>query len=333
MTDKIRWGILSTANINKALLGPIQTSSRSELAAVASRDLVRAQAYANEHRIPTAYGSYEEMLAAPDIDAVYISLPNRLHAEWAIKAAEAGKNVLCEKPLVTTVEDFASVEAAASANGVTLFEAFMYLHHPQMRTALAMIQAGELGTVQQISSWFHFYLDPKNSQNVRLIADLHGGSIWDVGVYPNSMAIVMAGGQAPQRVWASQIIGESAVDVATRAQLDFGGGAVAQISSGFRTPFREGTHVVGDQGMLHFAEPWKPGLSGSDSTLLFTARDGSSREVVTPAIDPYLCEVQAMEACILDGADPVVPLSLSRAFLQSALAINESAASGQIVNV
>ena len=332
MNGTVRWGLLSTAKINAALIGPLQTAARSELAAVASRDHGKAAAYAVEHHIPNAYGSYEDLLADPEIDAVYISLPNSMHAEWTIKAAQAGKHVLCEKPLVVSLSELDQVEAAAAAAGVTVFEAFMYLHHPQTRTALEMVRSGKLGRLQTINSWFNFYLPPVQAQNVRLQAGLTGGALWDVGVYPNSVSIVMAG-RAPRAVWAQQEIGESGVDVAMRAQLDFGGGTVAQISTGFRTPFREGVYLVGDEGILNIVEPWKPGVKGTDSTMIFTTLDGKTETIVTPAIDPYSCEVAAMEACVLDGAAPVVPLSLSRDFARSVLAVYESARTGKVVEL
>jgi D-xylose 1-dehydrogenase (NADP+, D-xylono-1,5-lactone-forming) len=337
MANKVRWGLLSTANINKALIAPLQRAARSELVAVASRDSDKATAYAKEHGIPKAYGTYEALLADPEIDAIYNPLPNLLHREWTVKAADAGKSVLCEKPLVTTLADFDQVQQAAERNGVTIFEAFMYLHHPQARKLVELVQAGKLGTVQQINSWFHFYLPPERATNIRLSAQLHGGSLWDVGVYPNSVALAIANaagaGEAPVSVWASQIVGESGVDVAMRAQIEFANGLVAQISSGFRTPFREALHVVGDQGSLQVVEPWKPGLQGTDSRMTFTSIQGESETFVTPAVDPYLCEVEAMEACLLDGAAPVISLAQSRNFLRSVLAIYESAASGQSVRL
>lgn len=333
MASKIRWGILSTANINKALLNPIRQAERSELVAVASRDAAKARAYADAQGIPTAYDSYEALLADPNIDVIYNPLPNALHCAWTVRAAEAGKHVLCEKPLVTNLDDFAKVEAAATANRVTIFEAFMYLHHPQTRTVLAAVQAGKIGQPQQINSWFHFYLPPERSENIRLSAPLEGGSLWDVGVYPNSMSIVMAGAGAPTEVWAHQLVGESSVDVAMRAQLRFSNDVVAQISCGFRTPFREAAHIIGDEGALYIVEPWKPGLTGKESRVIFSSRTGTEETIVTPAVDPYLCEVQTMEECILDGAQPVVPLALSKDFLQSALAIYESARTGRIVEV
>jgi predicted dehydrogenase len=333
MNPTVRWGLLSTAKINAALIGPLQQAARSQLAAVASRDHGKAAAYAVEHHIPKAYGSYEELLADPEIDAVYISLPNSMHAEWTVKAAHAGKHVLCEKPLVVSLAELDQVEAAAAAKGVVVFEAFMYLHHPQTRQALELVRSGALGKLQTINSWFNFHLPPANADNVRLQSGLTGGAMWDVGVYPNSVSIVMAGCGAPRAVWAQQEVGESGVDVAMRAQLHFANGAVAQISTGFRTPFREGVYLVGDEGILNIVEPWKPGVKGTDSTMILTALDGKVETIITPAVDPYACEVAAMEACVLDGAPPVVPLSLSRDFARSALAIYESARTGKVVEL
>lgn len=333
MTQVLRWGLLSTANINKALLGPLRQSARSELVAVASRDAARAVAYAAQHAIPKAYDSYEALLADPDIDAVYLSLPNGLHATWAVKAMQAGRHVLCEKPLVVSMAEFEAVEAAARASGVTIFEAFMYLHHPQTRQALEIVRSGRLGKVQLVNSWFNFHLPPERAANVRLRAELTGGAAWDVGVYPNSAAITLLGEGAPVEVWAQQTVGESGVDVSMIAQLRFASGAMAQIASGFRTPFREAVYLTGERGILHIAEPWKPGLTGSESVMTLTDLDDCTAQIVTPAVDPYLCEVQTMEACVLDGAAPLVTLADSRAFLQSMLAIYQSARTGQVVRV
>ncbi|MEJ5309812.1 MAG: Gfo/Idh/MocA family oxidoreductase [Anaerolineae bacterium] len=328
MSDKIRWGLLSTARINRSLIPPIRQSERSELVAVASRNLDKAKAYAREWDISTAYGSYEALLADPGIDAVYISLPNTLHCEWTVKAAEAGKHVLCEKPLVPTLAELDQIEAAAKANNVTVFEAFMYLHHPQTRTVQALVREGKVGQVQLITSWFSFYLPPEQSTNIRLRPELAGGSLWDVGVYPNSMVIAMLGA-APVEVWAQQTIGETGVEVTLLGQMRFSGGPVAQIASSFRMPFRWGTEIIGDAGILTIHSPWKPGADGKDTHVTFTPRDGDPETLTFPAVDPYLCEVQAMEACILDGAEPIVPLSMSRDFLRSVLALYASAESGK----
>lgn len=331
MSNKVRWGLLSTAKINDALIGPIRAAARSELVGIASRDGAKAESYAREKGIARAYGSYEAMLADPEIDAVYISLPNSLHCEWTVAAANAGKHVLCEKPLVVSMAEMDRVEAAATANGVTVFEAFMYLHHPQTVTAQKLIAAGRLGQVQLIQSWFNFYLPPERATNIRLRPDVTGGCLWDVGVYPNSLAVTMAQPARPVSVYASQIVGETGVDVAMRAQIVFAGGVAGQVSSSFRTPFREGVYVVGDEAILWIPEPWKPGMKGADSVMTITDRNGATEEIVTPAVDPYLCEVEAMERCILDGAAPLLPLERSRLFLSCVLAQYESARTGQVV--
>ena len=332
MSDRLRWGLLSTAGINSAVIEPIRQAERSELAAVASRDLAKAQQYAQDQGIPRAFGSYEAMLADPNIDVVYISLPNSLHCEWTVRAANAGKHVLCEKPIVVTLEELDEVEAAAKTNGVVVFEAFMYLHHPQTRRLLQLVQEGAIGRLQMLNSWFHFYLPPENAGNIRLSAPLSGGGLWDVGVYPNSLAVTLAGGVAPETIAANQEVGESGVDVLMNGQLTFAGGMVAQISSGLRQPSRAAAYVVGDAGIVEVPTPWKPDLAGPNK-LTLTRRDGSSQDIEVPPIDPYLCEIQAMEACVLDGADPVVPLSHSRAFLTSVLGMYRSATTGEVVNI
>ena len=330
MSKILHWGLLSTAGINKALLEPLRQSPRSELVAVASRDLEKAKQYAGEEEIPKAHGSYEALLADPDVDVIYNPLPNILHADWTILAADAGKHVLCEKPIVTSLRDLDRVEAAATRNGVTVFEAFMYLHHPQTRRLLELVNTGALGRLQMITSWFHFYLPVERANNIRLRPELDGGSLWDVGVYPNSAAVALTGGRAPQDVWATQQIGETGVDVLMNAHLRFDDGAVAQISSGLRQPGRGALHVVGDAGEAFVKTPWKPDLEGPNGIELIGRNGARDVETFAP-VNPYLCEVQAMEACVLDGAEPIVPLSLSREFLKSALAIYASAREGVVI--
>ncbi|MBE2267079.1 MAG: Gfo/Idh/MocA family oxidoreductase [Anaerolinea sp.] len=338
MTSKIRWGILSTAKINEALIFAMRSAPRSELVAVASRTPEAAQAYAAQNAIPIAYGSYEELLADPNIDVIYNPLPNKLHAEWTVKAAQAGKHVLLEKPLVTTMSDFDAIAAAAQAHNVVVFEAFMALHAPQNRKVAALIQQGRIGKLHLINSWFSYYLPPENVGNIRLHPDLDGGAFWDVGVYPNSLSITVTGGRAPQQVWAVRDVGETGVDVGMSAQLRFDGGAVAQIYAGFRAPSVHGAQFIGTDGMIRIQEPWFPGMRnrtthGDPTTIQITNRDGSEENIVVPATNAWQMEVEAMEACLLDGAPPVVPLSLSREFLRSALAVYESARTGKPVDL
>jgi len=329
--SRIRWGILSTARINRALIDPLRTSPRSELVAVASRSLEAARDYAHRKDIPKAFGSYEELLADPEIDAVYISLPNHLHCEWSVAAAVSGKQVLCEKPLVLTLEELDRVEAAARENNVTIFEAFMYLHHPQTLRLRERVRSGDLGQLQSIRSSFGYYLPPE-SNNVRLRPEMGGGSLWDVGVYPVSFSVVMADAGPPVEVSAVRRDGETGIDIAFDGQMRFANDIVAQISCGFRRPLEWGATLAGSDRIIQVDEPWKPGAEGYESVIRTQSREGEEETVAFPAVDPYLCEVEAMEACVLDGAAPLVPLSLSRQFLQTVLALYSSAATDQPVS-
>lgn len=330
---KLKWGLLSTARINRALITPLRQSGKSKLVAVASRSDDAATAYAKTWDIPKAYGSYEALLNDPEIDVIYNPLPNSMHAEWTVKAAQHGKHVLCEKPLVPTMAEWEAVRSAAQENNVTVFEAFMYLHHPQTLKVRELIRHGTLGSIQLINSWFSFYLPPEEHTNIRLNPNLAGGALWDVGVYPNSMSFVMADAGAPVMVSAHHMQGETGVDVNMIGQLVFRNGVVAQISCGFRMPFRQGTVIVGDRGTLTIPDPWKPGIDGKDSHIFLELRDGMYEDIVIPAVDPYLCEVQAMENCVLEGQVPVVPLSMSRDLLRSALALYQSAATQHTVDL
>jgi xylose dehydrogenase (NAD/NADP) len=332
-SDKVRWGILSTARINRALVGPLHTSPRSELLAVASRDGERAKDYADANAIPRAFGSYEDLLADPEIDAVYISLPNHLHCEWSVAAAVAGKHVLCEKPLVLTPQEMDRVEAAGRAHGVTIFEAFMYLHHPQTLGLQKMVRSGELGQLQSIRSYFSFHLPHSGAANIRLQPEMGGGSLWDVGVYPVSFSVVMAGAGPPVEVSAVRRNGKSGVDIAFDGQMRFANDVVAQISCGFGRPLEWGATLAGSQRIVRIEAPWKPGAEGIESSVQAWGRAGEEGTLDFPAVNPYLCEVEAMEACVLDGADPVVPLSLSRQFLTTVLALYRSAETGQPVSL
>ena len=334
-TDKVRWGLLSTAWINVAMVGPMQRSPRSHLAAVASRGLAKAEAYAAENHIPRAYGSYQELIEDPEIDAVYNPLPNTLHADWTIRAARAGKHVMCEKPLVTNLEELQAVEAAARQYGVTIFEAFSFLHHPQIRTIQRIMAEGRLGQVELVTCWDAFCLPPEDRGNIRLQPELAGGGLWDVGVYPNAFAIALAGGTPPSEVWAQQSVGPTGVDLTLIAQMRFANSMVAQISCGMQSAPRRGAEIIGTRGMLtvmdHLSGADWPGDPPKEGCLTLTATDRSREVIRIPAVDSYESEVKAMEACILEGAAPVVSLDLSRAFLRSVLALYQSARTGKPV--
>src|SRR5918911_1013688 len=193
MTDPppLRWGILSTAKIARTMFIPgVRASTSTDVLAVGSRGIDAARAFASELEIPRAYGSYDDLLADPDVDAVYIPLPNRLHAEWSIRAAQAGKHVLCEKPIARHVADAERMREAAQAAGVVLMEAFMWRHHPQHARVRALLDDGAIGQLTFVRSSFTYVIEPdrRGTRNVRLQPTLDGGSLMDVGCYPVNLA-------------------------------------------------------------------------------------------------------------------------------------------------
>src|SRR5918996_321877 len=219
MANKVlNWGLLSTARINRALITPLRASKRNHLLAVASRTQESADRYAREWKIPRTHGSYEALLADPEIDVIYNSLPNHLHAEWTIKAVEAGKHVLCEKPLALSVEEVDAIQVASRKHGRVVAEAFMYRHHPQTLKVQEIVQSGALGDLRLIRGSFTYVLS--GDGDVRLDPAMGGGSIWDVGCYPISYARMIAGA-APLEVFGWQVIGETGIDETFVGQMRF----------------------------------------------------------------------------------------------------------------
>lgn len=321
----LKWGLLSTANINRRLIPAIRAAKQSELVAVASRDLARAEAYAAEWGIPRALGSYEALLADPGIDVVYISLPNSLHAEWAIKAAQAGKHVLCEKPLALSVDDVDQIIAAARATDVVVAEAVMYLYHPLLHQARQLVQEGIVGRVTLLRGTLSFFLDRLN--DVRWKPKLGGGSLWDLGSYPVSFTRWIAG--EPGEVFGWQVPSETGVDATFAGLLRYKDGALGVFDCGFRQQFRSEAEVVGTEGTLIV---WHPYPMGPDTRLVL--RRGDTEEVLARAeADPYQCEVEALAAAILDGAELPVPLTSSRANVATLTALYESTRRGMPVPV
>jgi len=292
------------------------------LAAVASRDLDKAKEYATEWNILHAFGSYEAVLADPDVDVIYNPLPNSLHAEWTIKAAQAGKHVLCEKPLAITVEEVDEITAAAKQAGVVVMEAFMYRHHPQTLKVKELVESGEIGKLQLIRGSFTFKID--NEEDVRLNASLGGGSIWDVGCYPISYARLIAG--EPVEVAGWQITGQvSGVDETFVGQMRFPNNVYAQFDSGFRTPVRTHIELAGDQGSLTVPIPFTPKLN---EEIIIT--HGNEKRVITiPGEDLYLGEVENMADAILHGSATGMSLADSRNNVATIQALLRSASEGK----
>lgn len=325
----VRWGLVSTANINRKVIPAIRESERGVLSAVASRDLSKASAYAGEWQIPSAFGSYEAMLASDEVDAVYISLPNHLHAEWTIKALEAGKHVLCEKPFALTLEDVDRMIETAERTGLVLAEAFMYRHHPQSRLVGQMLADGRLGEVLRVSAVFNF--SGMDKDNVRLNPDWGGGSLWDVGVYPISLAQYVMGGP-PKWVFGDQWLGENGVDMGFVGQMRYPGRQMAQIACSFYTPYHTRAEITGTGGTLTMERPFTA-MDDGKQYLFFTPPDGDPEPVQVPNEYLYLGEIEDMQAAILDGRPTYLTLEETRNHIRTTLALYESAGSGRIVHL
>ncbi len=317
MTKILHWGFLSTARINRALIQPLQVSKRNHLLAVASRTQESADAYAKEKKIERAYGSYEALLADPDIDVIYNSLPNHMHAEWTVKAVEAGKHVLCEKPLALSVEEVDAINHAARKHGRVVAEALMYRHHPQTLKAQEVVKNGSLGALKMIRGSFSFMLTREG--DVRLNPDWGGGSIWDVGSYPISFTRMVVGAE-PVEVFGWQVEGPTGIDESFVGQMRFEGGIHAQFDSSFVIPFHAFMEIVGSDGTLSIPRPFKP---GTDETIYLTRND-QTESIRVRGGDLYLGEVEDMADAILLGREPRVSLEDSRANVRVIRALLES---------
>ena len=324
MTDKLRWGLLSTAHINRAVIPPLKTSKRNLLVAVASRTLEKAQKYASEWKIEKSLGSYEELLADPQIDVIYNSLPNSMHAEWTVKALEAGKHVLCEKPMTTTLEDMDAIIRASQKTGKVAAEAFMYRHHPQTLKVRELVAAGEIGKVVMMRGIFTFRLT--NMADVRMDPALGGGSIWDLGCYPISYARSIYA-QEPEVLFGRQVLSKSGVDAVFSGEMYFPGEVLAQVQCSFRSPRFTRFEVFGDQGRLIITEPFIP----SPKENIIVVHGDSQKEIAIESGDLYAGEIEDMADVILEHKAQRISLADSRNNVRAILGLLESARSGNPV--
>jgi xylose dehydrogenase (NAD/NADP) len=327
MTDKIlNWGLLSTARINRSLIPALRISKRSNLLAVASRSQESAEAFAKNWKIPHTYSSYEALLADPEIDVIYNPLPNHLHAEWSIKAVEAGKHVLCEKPMALNVDEVDAIAAAAGKHGRIVAEAFMYRHHPQTLKVQELVQNGSLGTPKLLRGSFSFVLDREG--DIRFDPAMGGGSIWDVGCYPISFMRAALGAEALE-VFGWQVTGPTGIDDTFVGQLHFAKDVYGQFDSSFVIPFHAYMEIVGSEATLIVPEPFKPGLNGK----IFLVRDGKTERIKVKGQELYLGEVEDLTDAILLGEAPRISLEDSRANVAAITALLESARTGAVVKL
>lgn len=309
MSDAVRWGVLGCASIAlRKVLPAMLRSTRCDVVAIASRDFGRAEAAARELGISRPYGSYEELLADADVEAVYIPLPNHLHAPWTLRAAAAGKHVLCEKPLALGVTEATEMIDGCREAGVLLMEAFMYRLHPQWRRVHALIADGAIGELETIQAFFSYRnLDPHNIRNV---PEYGGGALMDIGCYPINVARWLFG-EEPAEVAATVRYDPSfGTDVLTSAVLDFGGRHATFTCSTQIEPDQR-VHLIGTEGRLLVEIPFN--IPPDRATRLVIAAGGDPpvspglEEIVIPAADQYEIQADAFSAAIRQGAPLPIP--------------------------
>jgi predicted dehydrogenase len=289
----VRWGILSTARINLQVIAAARASDRCEVVAVASREQARADAYAREHGIERAYGAYEALLEDPDVEAVYNSLPNSLHVEWTIRALEAGKHVLCEKPFDRRPEEVERTFDAAERNGLVLMEAFMWRHHPQTKKLAEVVRSGRIGEPRVVLVRFSFPLE--DAADIRMRPELDGGGLMDVGCYCVSGARLIGG--EPVLAFGRQRVGPTGVDVRFLGTLEFPGGLLAHFTCGMDIPFSARLEVVGSEAWAVVPDPW--GCRDPHVEI------GDERIDVEDA-DRYQLELENMSDAIRGEAEPLL---------------------------
>ncbi|MET0810231.1 MAG: Gfo/Idh/MocA family oxidoreductase [Thermoleophilaceae bacterium] len=319
----MRLGLLSTARINEKLAAGAQLVDEVELSAIASRDLARAQAQAAELGIERAHGSYEDLLVDPEVDAVYISLPNSLHVEWSIRALEAGKHVLCEKPMARSVEQVERAFDAAESAGRVLAEAFMWRHHPQARSLAELVP--RVGELRLVRAAFSFPLADEG--DVRLSASLEGGALMDVGCYCVSGLRLIAG--EPVQVSGEQVTGGDGVDVRFAATLRFAGDLIGHFDCGIDMTDRAELEVVGSDGSLVLGDPWH----SREPVIEVRAADGSVKEVRAESDNPYACELRDLAAAVSGEREPLLGRADAVGQARTIEALYESASRGRSVRL
>src|SRR3954471_1279454 len=317
----VKWGIVSTADINRKVIPGMRASEKADLIAVASRGQQRAEEYAREWEIDRAYGSYQELLDDADVEAVYISLPNTLHCDWSIRAVEAGKHVLCEKPMSRHVGEVEAAFDAADKHGRILMEAFMYRHNPQTARLRQLVDDGAIGELRLVRSCFSYSL--YDADNIRLRTDVEGGSLMDVGCYCVSGSRLFAG--EPEQLYGQQFVGPSGTDWVFTGTMRFRGDVVAQFDCGTSLPDRDELEAIGTEGSLFLDDPWH-----CRTPLIELRRDDGVERIVLDAVDSYRLELENLsdaiegEAPLLLGREDAVPQA------RALEALHRSAQSGAV---
>jgi predicted dehydrogenase len=293
----VRWGIISTAHINRKVIPGAHASEKVEMIAVASRKQARADAYARAWGIERAYGSYVTLLADPEVEAVYISLPNSLHVEWSIKALEAGKHVLCEKPLDRRPDEVERAFEAAERAGRLLMEAFMYRHHPQTTRLVELVREGAIGDLRMIRSAFSYSL--YDAADIRLRPELDGGSLMDVGCYCVNGSRLLAG--EPDVLHGAAYVGPTGTDWAFAGTMRFPGDVLAQFDCATCMPDRDELEVIGSEGSLFLDDPWHCHVP-----VIELRRDDTVERFEVESVDSYQLQLENLSGAIRGEAEPLL---------------------------
>jgi predicted dehydrogenase len=310
MPQQLRWGIMGTANIARGVLIPaIQQSTFGTVEAIGSRDLEKARSVAQSLGIARAVGSYEALLDDPNIDAVYIPLPNALHAEWTIRAAAAGKAVLCDKPLATSAQDAARQIEACSKHGVSLMEGFMYRFHPQTQRVQQLIASGAIGQVREVRAHLSVnILRTFDASNIRYQASLGGGSLFDMGCYTVSISRMVFGSEPERVVGRMRLDPRLGVDVSGAGILEFAEG-IAMISCSFAADGQGTYTIVGTDGTIEVPRGILPGLGtrAAQGVVVVVDADGNRREELFEPVNPYTNMVDAFAKSVLNKVPVPLP--------------------------
>lgn len=335
MGQTLHWGILGPGRIARKFAAGLSESTEAKLLAVASRDTERGRTAAQELGAERGYGSYAALLDDPEVEAIYIALPNSLHAEWAIRAAQAGKHVLCEKPLAPTAAEAERMFEAARDHGVWLMEAFMYRFHPRTLQLQEILRQGLIGMVRLVRVGFSFSLE--REQDVRWDASLAGGALYDVGCYTVNLAR-MAVGAAPERVWATAQWTDAGVDHTLMGTLEYPGGALAQIACSFRASFQQQAQIVGSDGLIELDQAFTMHPAQESSIRLWRGNHFAEQETINiPATNHYRLEAEGFGRLIQPGHDnqqlPEMPLIETLDNLRSIEALLKSAQTSEVINI
>ena len=323
--EPVRFGIISTAHINRLVIPPARTSEKVDLVGVASRTQERADEYAAHWDIPRAYGSYEALLADPEIEAVYISLPNTMHCEWSIRAAQAGKHVLCEKPMDSDPDKVDEAFDAADRAGTLLSEAFMWRHNPQTARLREFLDEGVIGELRLVRSCFSYGL--YDEDNIRLRTDVEGGALMDVGCYCISGSRFVAGGE-PESVFGRQWTGPSGTDWVFSALLRFPDDVLGLFDCGTAMTNRDELEAIGSEGSLFLDDPWH-----ARTPVIEIRRDDGVERVELEPVDSYGLELENLGDAIRGQGSPLLGRDDAVAQARVISALFDSARSESAVSV